>query len=206
MQSPQRVTRLILCVSLLAPLVAACSARDPVPATAAASSDVAHCLPDGGGFLHAQLRGAIEADLDWHDTDIQCEGGPRPDGKGLRVSIVGPLPPSAGDLAGRKLRFVFGIEAAAAVTEGHALATNVTAILESDSAAAQAQLFATRGVDNCTSDAVRRLPVAGTAADAKDFRVDARGFCVGPANSLDGQTRLHITTFDFAARVSLKSQ
>ncbi len=52
----------------------------------------AHCLPDAGGYLRAQLRGAINADLDWHDADIHCEGGPRPDGEGLRVSIAGPLP------------------------------------------------------------------------------------------------------------------
>jgi len=194
-----RVRLLVLHAAAVAFIAAACSATDPV----AAKPAVTQCLPDAGGYLRAQLRGAITADLDWHDADIRCEGGPRPDGEGLRVSIAGTLPPSAGERAGRTLRFVFGIDTAAAVTDGNALATNLTAIVESGAGSGDPALFATRGDDKCTVDRLQRRTAAGAAAGAKDYRVDARGFCLGPATSLDGAERLHVTTFDFAGRVSL---
>lgn len=178
--------------------VACSAAKPPSPATAAAPGTTAHCLPDASGFLRAQLRGAINVDLDWHDADLRCEGGARPDGEGLRVSIAGPLPAAAGDKAGRTLRFVFGIHSAATATEGTALATNLTAIVEGDGS-----LYATRGDDKCTVDHLVRRAVPNPQS-AHDFRVDARGFCLGPASSIDGDARLLVTTFDFAGRVSLE--
>jgi hypothetical protein len=194
---------LAACALSLGPL-AACSAADPAAAAPKATT-AQRCLPDATGYLRAQLRGAINADLDWRDADIRCEGGPRPDGAGLRVSIAGPLPASAGENAGRTLRFVFGIETAAAVMDGSALATNLTAILEGRPGSGDAALYATRGADKCTVDRLQRRSAGDAASTAKEFRVDARGFCLGPASSLDGETRLHVTTFDFAGRVSLDS-
>lgn len=203
MRPPARLTTLVLAAALLGPLTAACSSTDRAAAATHPATD-ARCLPDSTGYLRAQLRGAIVADLEWRDADMHCEGGPRPDGAGLRVSIAGPLPAAAGEAAGRTLRFVFGIESAASLTEGSALATNVTAILEGGPGSGEPALFATRGDDKCTVDHLQRRSAAGAGADAKDFRVDARGFCLGPASSLDGQTRLLVTTFDFAARVSFE--
>jgi hypothetical protein len=196
-----RVRWLLLHAASVGIITTACSAPDPE----AAAPTAAQCLPDAGGYLRAQLRGAINADLDWRDADIRCEGGPRPDGEGLRVSIAGPLPASAGESAGRTLRFVFGIDTAAAVTDGSALATNLTAIVESSAAGTgDPALFATRGDDKCTVDRLQRRSVDAQASGS-DYRVEARGFCLGPATSLDGDTRLHVTTFDFAGRVSLDS-
>ena len=175
----------------------ACSAAERPAAAASAAPARSHCLPDASGFLRAQLRGALNVDLDWHDADIRCEGGPRPDGAGLRVSIAGPMPAGAGDNAGRVLRIVFGIQTGASATEGSALATNLTAIVEGDGT-----LYATRGDDKCTVDRLHRRS-ASDGGGPHDFRVDARGFCLGPASSIDGQTRLLVTTFDFAGLVSI---
>ena len=197
MQARPNALPLWVSAAMLGMLNVACGAADR-PTAAAATASSGQCLPDASGFLRAQLRGAINVDLDWHDADIRCEGGPRPDGEGLRVTIAGPLPASAGEQAGRTLRFVFGIDNAASATEGSALATNLTAIVEGEGA-----LYATRGDDKCTVDHLQRRS-ASNAADAREFRVDARGFCLGPASSIDGQTRLLVTTFDFAGRVSLE--
>jgi hypothetical protein len=189
--------------TLLVLLATACGAADPRPSVAAAPA-AASCLPDASGFLRARLRGALNADLDWHDAQIRCEGGARPDGAGLRVSIAGPLPDATGANAGRTLRFVFGIDTAAGATGGAALATNVTAIIEG-AAAAQSAVFATRGDDKCTTDTLQRRAAGAAAGGGRDFRVDARGFCLGPASTLDGKERLLVTTFDFAGRVTLES-
>jgi hypothetical protein len=203
---PARPRASVLASLLVGPLAVACTSADPAPATAdtAQTNRATQCLADAGGYLRAQIRGAINADLDWHDADIRCEGGPRPDGQGLRVSIAGPLPASAGEHAGRTLRFVFGIQMAATVTDGSALATNLTAIVEGGGGSADAALFATRGDDKCTVDRLQRRGAAG-GSQAGQYRIEARGFCLGPANSLDGESRLLVTTFDFAARVSLET-
>ena len=64
----------------------------------------AGCFSVGGGYLRARMRGALDLDLNWSNADMQCEGGPRPSGNGLRVSIGGP---ARGDE--HRLRLVFGI-------------------------------------------------------------------------------------------------
>lgn len=176
---------------------AGCSAADPPSPPLVAAATPPGCLPGAAGFLRARLRGAIDADLDWRDVQMQCEGGTRPDGAGVRVTIAGPLPASAGPAAGRTLRFVFGIDTPGGASGGSALATNVTAIVEG-AGDADAAIYATRGDDKCTTDRYTR---ARLEADAQ-VRVEARGFCVGPATRLNGDDRLLVATFDFAGRVS----
>ena len=94
-------------------LAAACVAlayatAAPAPATlaapAAAESTTRGCLPTGNGYLRARIRGALDLDIDWHNAEIECDGGPRPDGSGLRVSFAGPRHSD-----GRRLRLVFGV-------------------------------------------------------------------------------------------------
>jgi hypothetical protein len=71
----------------------------------------AGCLPAGDGFLRASLRGAIDADVNWSNDKMECEGGVRPDGQGIRAAFRGTL--SAGSTAApRSLRFIFGIDLA----------------------------------------------------------------------------------------------
>ncbi|MDB6044518.1 MAG: hypothetical protein JWM63_3069, partial [Gammaproteobacteria bacterium] len=49
------------------------------------------CLQSGNGYLRARIRGALNLDIDWHNSEIECEGGARPNGSGIRVSFAGPL-------------------------------------------------------------------------------------------------------------------
>src|SRR5688500_6800803 len=87
---------------------------------AAASAISAGCLASGDGRLEATRRGVLEADLNWNNAQMECDGGLRPDGKGLRVAIAGPMqaarnaPADPARLAatgmGRRLRFIFGID------------------------------------------------------------------------------------------------
>ena len=71
--------------------------------------------------MRARLRGALDMDIDWTNADMECAGGPRPTGEGVRVSIGGPL---RGD--GRRVRIVFGISGVREGAAGDALPTNVT--------------------------------------------------------------------------------
>src|ERR1700753_4232371 len=45
----------------------------------------AGCVTTGNGYLRAKIRGALQLDVDYHDSELECDGGARPDGRGFRV-------------------------------------------------------------------------------------------------------------------------
>src|SRR5271170_3872461 len=85
----------------LALLPSGCSRQQAPPSSSSSAPPlaVAGCLGAAPTFLRAQLRGALEADLNWSGAALACEGSARPNGEGLRISLAGPL-----DSSGRTLR------------------------------------------------------------------------------------------------------
>jgi hypothetical protein len=145
------------------------------------------CLPTGNGYLKATIRGALNLDIDWRNAEIECDGGPRPDGSGIRMSFAGPKRAD-----GRRLRMVFGVSAAHEGRSGHALPTNLTVIVEGGQ-----RLYTTRGAEHCTVDSLsqQRLRAPGTP---RKYRVVARGFCIAPASTLNNAEHILVSSFDFA--------
>jgi hypothetical protein len=146
------------------------------------------CLPTGNGYLRARIRGALNLDIDWRNAEIECDGGPRPDGSGVRVSFAGP---PHGD--GRRTRLVFGVGSVVEGRSGHDLPTNLTVIFEGEQ-----RLFATRGADHCTVDDLRQERVGALGGPKRTWRIIARGFCIAPASTLDSDARILVSRFDFA--------
>jgi len=163
------------------------------PATLAASTeDPLGCLHAGNGFLRAKIRGAVNLDLDWHNAEMQCDGGARPNNSGVRVSFAGP---KSSD--GRRVRMVFGVGRATEGRDGRALPTNLTVIFEGEQ-----RLFATRGQDRCTVDQLAQERVGDLGGPLRTYRIVAHGFCISPASSLDDATHILVSSFDFAGRVT----
>ncbi len=175
-----------LCTSVIAALLCGCNPR-PIPPSAG---------PETASFLSARLRGAIDADLAWNAAALACEGGARPDGSGIRVSLAGALGED-----GKRLRLVFGIAAVPGQAEAHAVPTNLTLIVEGAD-----RVYATLGEDRCSVDVLTQQPVAGAvgAPGAGDYWVSARGFCMEPAATLDGAERVLLSRFDFRGRIRLE--
>ena len=163
--------------------IAAASPAQAVPAPAAKG-----CLPGGNGYLRARIRGALNLDIDWHDAEIECDGGPRPDGSGLRVSFAGPR-----HADGRRLRLVFGVGSVQEGRTGRALPTNLTVIFEGEE-----RVFATRGEDHCTVDELRQERLGALGGSLRSWRIVARGFCTSPASTLNSDARILVSRFDFA--------
>jgi len=186
----------VMLAALGAAVVCARGSVAAVPAGPTGPGDKAQvrCLADGSGYFRARLRGALAADLNWQNAGLECEGGMRPDGHGVRVSFAGPFQ-SAG--ATHRLRLIFGIEAAGEGRSGHALPANLTLIIEGER-----RIFSTRGDNQCTVDELRQEPLGRTQGQ-RDYRVAARGFCVGPASSLTGSERVLVSRFDFAGHLVL---
>jgi hypothetical protein len=160
----------------------AAPAAQAVPHTAASG-----CLPTHDGYLRARLRGAQNLDIDWRDAELQCDGGPRPDQHGIRLTFAGPALRD-----GQRLRFVFGIAGVRDVLSSHDVPANVTVILEG-----QSKLYSTRGEDKCTIDELSEAAIASASA-AHTLRIAGRGFCVAPASAIDGSDGLLLSRFDFA--------
>ena len=168
----------------------ACSPRASMiaaPGPARGPDASVSCLPGERGYLRAGLRGALDRDLDWRGGQLQCEGGARPAGNGLRVSFAG-----TSSATRQKLRIVFGIAAPPGAHAASNLPTNVTVIVEGEN-----RLYATQGEDKCQVESMVQEALAGKPG-THDYRIAARGFCVDPATTLDGGGRLYINRFDFA--------
>src|SRR5580698_8369934 len=144
------------------------------------------CLGDGSGYVSARIRGALNMDLRWKDSQLACAGDARPDGSGLRVSFAGPGP------GGKVLRLVFGITSAREGKAGRELPTNLTVLVDGG------RIFATQGDDKCTLDQLTQKPLPG-AAGVRAWRIEGHGFCVSPANMVVGKGRILVSRFDFAA-------
>ena len=172
-------------------LLCACSLVTAPPGAAIADASPAAaqgCLPAGNGYLRARIRGAMNLDLDWHNAEIECDGGPRPDGSGLRMSFAGPR-----HADGRRLRLVFGVGSVHEGRPGRALPTNLTVIFEGEQ-----RLFATRGEDHCTVDELKQERLGALGGPLRSWRIVARGFCTSPASTLNSDARILVTRFDFA--------
>jgi hypothetical protein len=179
--------------------VAACSAVGLLAALPGASAEPPHksaagCLVSGNGFLRARIRGTLNLDIDWHNNELECDGGPRPDGSGLRVSFAGPRHSD-----GRRMRMVFGVRDAKEGSPGRELPTNLTVIFEGEE-----RLFATRGDDHCTVDKLQQERLGALGGARRSYRIVASGFCISPASSLSGDARILVTRFDFAGNATFE--
>jgi hypothetical protein len=146
------------------------------------------CLAGGNGYLRATIRGAMSLDVNWDNTQMECDGGPRPDGSAVRVAFAGPR-----HADGRRLRLVFGVESLKEGHPAHDVPTNLTVIFEGEE-----RLFATRGDDHCTVDELHQERVGALGGAQRTWRIVARGFCISPASSLTGDARILVSKFDFA--------
>jgi hypothetical protein len=183
------------CAGEKAPLIWAVIALMAGTPTGSHSVTPHGCLASSNGYLRAKIRGAMTLDIDLHDSELECDGGARPDGSGIRVSFAGPLRSD-----GRRLRMVFGIAGTTEGSAGHALPTNLTVIFEGEQ-----RLFSTRGDDKCTADEISQERVGALDSPVRSYRIVARGFCIAPVNALDGPEKIVINSFDFAGRVTFEN-
>ena len=154
----------------------------PPPATRAPSN----CLDSGDGYLHARLAGAVEARINWSNSGLRCQGETRDTPPGVRLSFQrhGAKP---------DLLFVFGLTGVREGRPAHAVATNLTVIVQGTD-----RIYGTLGDSRCTVDSLsqRRL------GPGKRYRLEARGFCTQPAHAVRGDDAVLVSTFEFAGVVN----
>jgi hypothetical protein len=168
---------------------------NPLAGLPVAGSKSTHgCLASGDGYLRARIRGALQLDVSLRNAELECDGGPRPDGSGIRVSFAGPARSD-----GRRLRMVFGVAKATEGVQGRELPTNLTVIFEGEQ-----RMFATRGDDKCTVDEFNQERVGALGGPIRTYRVIARGFCIAPVQALNSEQTIVVSRFDFAGNVTFE--
>jgi hypothetical protein len=170
-----------------APAAAAPSPAAPATAAAPAQTQAAGCLKSGDGYLRATLGGAVEAHIDWPNSGTQCEGESRGAPPGVRLSF------RREKSSDPDLLLVFGLSGVQPGEPAHAVAANVTVIVQGTTG-----IYGTMGDSRCTVDSLEQRPLitAGT------YRIEARGFCTQPAHAVRGSGDVLVSTFEFAGPVT----
>lgn len=174
-------------------LVTGCghAGEDPPPPAPAPASHEIFCASSDEGALQGRLQGLIEAEIDWSAPDVlQCRGGPRPGGDGIRLIYKGTI---AGD---EPLLIVFGIGPLRAGASARNVPVNLTLVREGTG-----RFFATQGNDKCALDEVRQEPLAN---DSPLFRLTGRGYCTQPARAVAGEGAVLMSRFDVIAIVDYR--
>ncbi|MBS0417389.1 MAG: hypothetical protein JSR66_06730 [Proteobacteria bacterium] len=198
-------TALVLSVWATAGIAAGAAATSVAPQTGALANPLSAlpaagaknpngCLASGDGYLRARIRGALVLDVNLRNAELECDGGPRPDGSGIRVSFAGPARSD-----GRRLRMVFGVGKAKEGALGRELPTNLTVIFEGEQ-----RMFATRGDDKCTVDEFKQERVGALGGPIRTYRVIARGFCIAPVKALNSEQTILVNSFDFAGNITFE--
>ena len=145
------------------------------------------CMPAREGALRGRLQGAIDAELDWGDSEPHCYGGLRPEADGLRLVFRGSAPGSG------ELLIVIGAGPLRAGESARNVPVNLTIVREGSG-----EFFATQGDDKCAFDEVLQAP-EGPEADT--YRLEARGYCTQPARAVSGDRSVLLSRFDVVALV-----
>lgn len=147
------------------------------------------CDAPPAAFLEARLAGALDADVRWQASEMDCDGMRRPDGKGLRIRFEGTA-------AGERLTLVFAAPRLAEGESAHAVPVNLTVIRGG-------AIYGTRGEGRCLLDDVRQAPLAGPAGEGpRRWSVEARGFCLEPARAVAGNDAILLSRFDFRGQIA----
>jgi hypothetical protein len=170
------------------------SAPGPLPPSplGTGSKGTHGCLASGAGYLRARIRGSLQLDVSFRNAELECDGGPRPDGSGIRVSFAGPQRSD-----GRRLRMVFGMSKAIEGRSGRELPTNLTVIFEGED-----RVFATRGDGKCTVDEFVQEREGALGGASRTYQAIARGFCIAPVKALNSEQTILVDRFDFAGRIT----
>jgi hypothetical protein len=166
---------------------AGAATSDAAAPSAPLTSTAVTCLTSGDGYLRAKLAGAVDANIDWPNSGTRCEGEFREKPPGVRLSFQ-RVPGAKPDLL-----LVFGLTGVNEGSSAREVKTNLTIIVQGTS-----RIFGTLGDSRCTVDSLTQRPLA----EARSYRIEARGFCTQPAHAVRGKSDVLVSTFEFAGPVT----
>lgn len=179
-----------LCCLLAVIITAAACQRTPPDNT---KSSAAAFLPKqtasaqgcgDNGELRATLYGAMNGTIRWDANTMDCEGMPRPAGRGARLRFAGPVGDDALQLA-----VIIALPELERGRVAKELPSNVTIIEEGNG-----RFFSTANLDSCWTDVV-----AQTLIDGSTDRYVVKGalYCIAPLDEVNGDASISIDNLNF---------
>ncbi|MGI9330063.1 MAG: hypothetical protein ACR2QB_05050 [Gammaproteobacteria bacterium] len=150
------------------------------------------CDPEGGGYLRGQLYGDIEADIDWEQQQLKCDGMLRPDNAGLRL-LFEPQSRDTGPL------FVLGLAGSLEEALDREVVTNLTIVDQRSG-----RFFNTGDSERCWTRTTR-IDV-NQFAGGRDYRLVGRFYCAGALAEVNGPGTLTPGEFEFAGRLTVTDE
>ena len=144
------------------------------------------------GYLRGKLYGAIQVSLDWDTADINCEGMPRPNGKGARLRFAGLATGTDQQLA-----IIVAIPDLEREKVGRELAINVTVIEEGSG-----RFFSTTDLGNCLANITTQDKLD---ADADRYSVEGKLYCISPLAEINGDSSVLIPELEFLGLIDWNS-
>jgi hypothetical protein len=182
-----RPFRSIALYLILAAVAAGCE-RDIAQSPAQGSA----CIE--GGVLTAEVFGAIETSIDWREGDLECEGMPRPHGRGARLRFAG-TGTSNGETV--DLAFIIALPDLQKGRGGRELPASVTLIEENSG-----KFFSTPQQSACWADIEHQDPLEDDDANDPEYRIKGLLYCVSPLAEVNGSRSVTFTDLSFAGRLN----
>jgi hypothetical protein len=151
-------------------------------AGATTQNPVLKCGTDGE--LHGRLYGAIDAQLDWENHDLECSGMPRPEGHGARLHFAGTV-----DGNEQRVAMIVAIPDLGREALGREYRSNVTIIEEG-----VGRFFSTPDLENCLTDITSLIALDDTG---DRFSLGGLIYCVTPLPEVNGESSISIPELRF---------
>jgi hypothetical protein len=134
------------------------------------------------GYLRTDFYGEISGPIDWTASDLDCEGMPRPEGRGARLRFAG----QSGEMS---IAIIIAMPDLERGTVAQELGSNVTVIEEGGG-----RFFSTAGLGSCWTDVVEQ---AQTGDGANPYFIAGRLYCIAPLAEINGDSSVTLRELQF---------
>ena len=139
------------------------------------------CVPGGDGRLDLVVSGSLEARAAWSGEHLECQGMPRPDGRGMRLMFANRE---------ASLLVVLGVSGIGRGETGRGLPGNFTLVREG-----AGEFYSTLGDEVCRIDILEAREIPGSPAGR--FVVAGEGECPGPVPAVAREGSVTVRPFAF---------
>ena len=154
-----------------------------------ATGPVDLCESVDDAYLSGTLYGALDRAIEWRGTDMRCEGGPRPDGDGMRLVFTAPGD-GEGNEDGDRLVFVIGISGALEGLTDVERVANVTVI-----DASSGRFFSSGRQERCWTT------VTSVSEDNGHTQIGGELYCAGSLPSMSDGSSISLGDFRYSGRL-----
>jgi len=166
------------------PVARSPAAEPTIPEAAADIPESPGCRDSG--YLRGRLYGAIELTLDWTAGALQCDGMPRPAGKGVRLRFAGSVGADE-----HRIAIIIAMPQLGRDSRRTEYASNVTVIEEG-----RGRFFSTVNMNNCLTDVT-----ALTTIDGDRHAIGGSLYCLAPLAEVNGDSSISITEVQFSGLI-----